>query len=86
MSNGFKKLLQKNTQIANAMGYQAYQFSPQQVAQMVKHMEDQYKDSNSEISKYTAMCRAKGLHCLKDDLDSGKLTIEQSLRSSVFVK
>lgn len=86
MSNGFKKLLQKNTQIAKNLGYQANQFSPQLVAQMVKIMEDMYKDPNSFVSKYTAQCRANGIPCLKDDLDSGKLTIEESLRASIFVK
>ena len=40
-----------------------------------------YQDPNSMISKYTAEMRARGLHCMKDDLDNGADIYELCRRS-----
>ena len=44
---------------------------------MLKH----YQDPNSLISKMTAEMRAKGIHCMKDDLDNGADIYELCRRS-----
>ena len=44
-----------------------------------------FKDPNSLLSKMSAEMRAKGMHCMKDDLDNGA-DIYELCRQSVFVK
>jgi len=51
----------------------------------IKDMGDQmlksYQDPNSMLSKMTAEMRAKGIHCMKDDLDNGADIYELCRRS-----
>ena len=48
-------------------------------------MLESYKDPNSLLSKMTAEMRAKGIHCMKDDLDNGA-DIYELIRQGVYKK
>jgi len=55
------------------------------VQQMAQSLLKQYADPNSSINKMTAELRAKGVPCMKDDLDRGA-DIYELCRNSVFIQ